>query len=176
MLHDTLEVAARVSTDHCEIWIDRINPGSDLVSRAAETGMVLRTQSGADLGQRMLAAFSDAPPTADATVLIGTDCPEFDTAYLDSAFDALDRHDLVIGPALDGGYVLIGMKHPEPRLFRDVPWGSDKVLAITRERLRQLGWHWHELPPRHDVDEPEDLSRFPDLLARAMAKPPDPAC
>ena len=165
MLYDTLAVATQVAADRVELWVDRPGPASELRARARDLGMTTRVQSGADLGARMHGAFVETLHSARAAVLIGSDCPEYDAGYIAAAFDALDRHDAVIGPARDGGYVLIGMKTAEPRLFRDVPWGTARVLAVTRERLSQLRWNWHELPPKQDLDRPGDLSRFPQLLA-----------
>jgi glycosyltransferase A (GT-A) superfamily protein (DUF2064 family) len=68
--------------------------------------------------------------------------------------------DAVIGPAEDGGYVLIGLRRYAPELFKGVSWGTDLVLKETRERLRVLGWQWHELKERWDVDRPEDMKRL----------------
>jgi hypothetical protein len=68
----------------------------------------------------------------------------------------------VLGPAVDGGYFLIALAAPAPSLFENVPWGSDEVLEITRDRLNQLNWAWHELTPRRDIDRPEDLDFLDD--------------
>ncbi len=165
LLYDTLSVARQVAADRIELWVDRLDPASELASRARDLGMATRLQSGADLGARMHAAFVSTLGTARSAVLIGSDCPEYDAGYIASAFDALERHDAVVGPARDGGYVLIGMKTAEPRLFQQVPWGTARVLAVTRERLTQLQWRWRELPPKRDLDTPADLARFPQLLA-----------
>jgi rSAM/selenodomain-associated transferase 1 len=175
MLHNTLTVSARARADRHEIWVDRPQPAAELTTRARELDMLLRVQSGADLGARMHTAFAETLQTARAAVLVGTDCPEYDAAYLENAFEALESHDAVIGPARDGGYVLIGLKSAAPGLFMDIPWGTDKVLATTRDRLAQLRWRWFELPTMHDVDVPEDLARFPDLMTSAGVSLPDTA-
>ena len=168
MLHDTLVLASRLAADGRELWLDHARPAVELPT----AGITRHIQSGADLGERMHKALTQTLQTADAAILIGTDCPEYDVGYLQSAFEALQHHDAVIGPADDGGYVLIGLKRAEARLFQDIAWGGDRVLADTRERLAGLGWHWHELPPLHDVDEPDDLLRFPELLDVARQMPP----
>ncbi len=67
------------------------------------------------------------------------------------------RQDAVVGPALDGGYVLVGVKRADRRLFDGVNRGTDSVMAATRERLRSLGWGWQELPTLTDIDRPQDL-------------------
>ncbi len=122
---------------------------------------VLYQQQGQDLGERMERAICHGLQEAQAVVLIGSDCPAIDATCLARAFDALTEHDVVIGPAEDGGYVLIGMKRPRSGLFENIDWGSDRVLAQTRERLETLGLSWAELPALPDIDRPEDLKHLP---------------
>ena len=86
-----------------------------------------------------------------------TDAPALDAAVLRAAHAALTGHDAVLVPAHYGGYVLIGLRRPQPRLFDGLPWSTPQVLAITRERLREAGLRWAELPALHDIDEPADL-------------------
>lgn len=117
-------------------------------------------QQGADLGARMLHAFSTALQSADAVVGIGTDWPALNPAALASALVRLQQgDDAVLGPAEDGGYVLLGLRRVDPRLFADIAWGTHQVLTQTRERLRELRWQWCELPMSWDVDRPEDFER-----------------
>jgi glycosyltransferase A (GT-A) superfamily protein (DUF2064 family) len=113
----------------------------------------------------MATALDSALERADRAVLIGTDCPGYHGAYLSAALDALTDHDAVLGPAADGGYVLIGLRRPAAALFAGMPWGTDAVLAGTRSALASLGWSWVELPTLSDLDRPEDLAQVPDLLA-----------
>jgi hypothetical protein len=81
--------------------------------------------------------------------------------YLARAFALLDGGaDAVVGPAEDGGYVLLGLRRMDKRLFEDMAWGTDRVLDQTRERLAVLGWRWQELETLWDVDRPEDLERL----------------
>ena len=102
---------------------------------------------------------------AEAVALIGCDCPELDAAYLARAFSALQsvEVDAVLGPAADGGYVLLALRRAEPALFAAMPWGGDQVAALTRERMAALGWRWRELPVLRDVDRPPDLLWYPAL-------------
>jgi rSAM/selenodomain-associated transferase 1 len=167
LLSDTLRTAAQYAAARCELWADRLCQRSELVSLAGYHGMSVHLQQGDDLGSRMHAALRAALQRSTHAVLIGTDCPEYDTAYLGKAFAALERHDAVLGPAADGGYALIGLKQPARALFDGIPWGSDRVLATTRRRLRETTWSWYELPTLHDVDEPADLCRFPRLAGLA---------
>lgn len=114
-------------------------------------------QGDGDLGERMRRAFERTLSEHTGALLIGTDAPALDAAVLRTAHRQLQDHDAVIGPAHDGGYVLIGLRRVEPRLFADMPWSTHQVLALTRERLRESGLRWAELAPLHDIDEPADL-------------------
>jgi hypothetical protein len=94
-------------------------------------------------------------------LLIGTDCPSLTRDDLREAAEGLRRGiDAVIGPAEDGGYVLIGLRRCAPELFTGISWGTGSVLHQTRLRLRDLGWKWNELSERWDVDRPEDVERL----------------
>jgi rSAM/selenodomain-associated transferase 1 len=168
MLEDTLVACTQVIAHSRQLWIDQADPHPVMAEMAARFGMSIHAQCGGDLGSRMHAAFAATVRTADSVVLIGSDCPEYDPPYLDAAFRALEQHDAVLGPAADGGYVLIGLRKPDPHLFHDVPWGTDKVLAATRRQLHHLQWSFMELPIKYDVDEPEDLLRFPHLATTAQ--------
>jgi len=126
---------------------------------AAEFGVGLRAQQGADLGARMRHAF-EASLAAGPLVLIGTDCPELDAAALGRAADALRRHEAVLAPAEDGGYALVGLTRLVPELFDGIAWGGAGVMTASRERLVQAGALWTELPTTWDVDRPEDYDRL----------------
>ncbi len=116
-----------------------------------------RPQPEGDLGARMASAFEAMLAAARSALIIGTDCPALDAAILAQALDALRRHDLVLGPATDGGYYLIGLRRPVPELFDRMPWGTSTVLAETLGRADRLGLSVHQLTPLDDVDEPGDL-------------------
>ena len=123
----------------------------------------LRSQKGEDLGERMHHAMSFALKRFPAAILIGSDCAEIDPAYLQQAAAELksDTASVVLGPAADGGYVLIAATRNDAKLFADVPWGTSGVMAATRARLNDLGWRCSELATLQDVDRPEDLARLP---------------
>ena len=171
MLDDTLATCGRVHTDRRELWVDQTDPAPALQALARHSDMSLHVQTGDNLGSRMHAALAETLQTGESAILIGSDCPEYDPPYLETAFQALEQCDAVLGPAADGGYVLIGLRRADPGVFHDVPWGTAGVLAATRHRLRQLGWRWRELPIKRDVDEPADLARFPHLTAAANIDP-----
>lgn len=131
---------------------------------ASEYGVGLKLQRGADLGERMEWAATKALAGAGAVVLIGGDCPILEPEHLVQALTWLQQgEDAVLGPAEDGGYVLLGLNRADPLLFGDIPWGGDQVLDLTRKRLQQLDWRWQELLPLWDLDRPEDLLRYQGL-------------
>lgn len=117
-------------------------------------------QQGADLGQRMAAAFSTlCAEGIKQVVLIGSDIPGTDRGYLQQAFQLLAAHDLVIGPALDGGYCLIGFNRQSfmPSLFSNIPWSTEQVLELTLRSAARSGLSVGLLPALRDIDTLEDL-------------------
>lgn len=126
-------------------------------------GVRLRTQSDGDLGARMLASCQEALAEHARVLLIGSDCPALTTHHLQEAERSLrDGADAAFVPCEDGGYALIGLTRTAPELFDGIAWGSDRVMAETRARLRQLGWNWRELETLWDVDRPDDYRRLVD--------------
>jgi rSAM/selenodomain-associated transferase 1 len=133
---------------------------------AAENGAALTEQGAGDLGTRMHRALARALCDADAAVLVGTDCPALAPEHLRDAAAALAAGaDVVLGPASDGGYVLVGARRVDAALFEGIRWGTDAVLGETRERIRALGWRHVELGTLWDVDRPDDLQRLRRELA-----------
>ncbi len=140
-----------------EVWagLDASHP---LFTELRETyGWRIHRQPEGDLGERMRVATKFALLESKSALLIGADCPQMGEAYLRMALQALEnRCGAVIGPARDGGYVLLGLREFHSSLFQDMAWSTPAVLTETRARLRQLGWLWQELPTLLDVDTPED--------------------
>jgi len=121
----------------------------------------LHCQQGKDLGARMAHALASALETAPYAILFGSDIPELDGKVLQQACQALSQGmDAVIVPAEDGGYALLGVRQVAPGLFEGIDWGTERVMAQTRVRLKQLEWRWLELAPLWDLDRPQDLKRF----------------
>jgi hypothetical protein len=160
LLAETVARLAAAPLAQVELWCDPHPERAPFLELADRYGLALRRQRGADLGERMLVAASEALGRSSAAVLVGTDCPPLDAAYLGRALKKLDGRDAVLGPAEDGGYVLLGLKRAAGELFRDIPWGTDRVAEITRARMMALSWGWAELPELWDVDRPEDLKRL----------------
>ncbi|MFP4607591.1 MAG: TIGR04282 family arsenosugar biosynthesis glycosyltransferase [Thiohalospira sp.] len=129
----------------------------------------LRPQRGRDLGERMRHALEEALAGGGPAVLVGTDLPERGPESVAAAFRALaEGADAVLQPTADGGYGLVGLSRPLPGLFRDIPWGTERVAAVSRERLRATGAEWRDLPATWDVDRPEDLARLDPALLRGL--------
>ncbi len=118
----------------------------------------VRAQRGADLGERLAAAFTDLGPPGSPVVLLGADHPDLPRAEVEAAFAALEQADLVVGPSLDGGYYLIGLSRPEPGLFTGMPWSSPELLAATLNRAAELGLRVTATRPWYDIDRPQDLA------------------
>ncbi len=129
---------------------------------------VYRVQGAGDLGRRMARAFqSSFGHGATRTVAIGTDCPGLTPELMHQAFQALSTHDLVLGPATDGGYYLIGLTAPVPELFSGISWGTKEVRAQTLQVARGRGISVFELPMLDDVDRPDDLPVWHQAQRRA---------
>ena len=160
MIERTLKTALDASIGPVELWCEPCAEHPLMAAFVQRHSVVSATQCQGDLGQRMQQAAEACLASAGRVLLIGTDCPAMTPDHLKAAYHALDRNDAVLIPAEDGGYVLLGLNRSDMHLFSDIPWGSDQVLAMTRQRLSSLGWRWLELPSLWDVDRPEDLERL----------------
>ncbi len=137
----------------------RFAGGDDAVMRESFGGAFrYRPQGGGDLGERMHRCVRDGLEAGTkSVVIVGSDVPGVDAAILSEAFDELHDHDLVLGPATDGGYYLIGLRRDIPELFHGVPWGGEDVLSCTLDSAAAHGLTVSMLPALADVDRPEDL-------------------
>ncbi len=132
-------------------------------------GLRLLDQVGDDLGARMHRTFQELFDRGyKQVVVVGTDVPTLPGSTFAAAFRALKDHDLVLGPALDGGYYLIGLKRPAPDLFAGIPWSADQVVALTRKKAEGLGLKTALLPSYRDLDRLEDLQA---LIGEAKSAP-----
>jgi rSAM/selenodomain-associated transferase 1 len=123
--------------------------------------LALKSQQGADLGERMHHAFCTVLADYSHALLMGCDCPSLTEQELESALIALTQDcDIVLAPATDGGYVLIGLNQPHPELFFDMPWGTAHVLPQTRNRIDRYKLRYYELDEQWDLDTVEDLERY----------------
>jgi rSAM/selenodomain-associated transferase 1 len=160
---------ARVMLGHALVEAAAANLGSvELVGdphpddwEAPVGSVATSAQDGADLGERMGNAVERALAHGERVIITGTDCPGLDATRIAEAAGALDSHDVVIIPAIDGGYVLIGFARFDSAIFNGVEWGRGGVLAATLANLQALGWAVWNGEPLADIDEPEDLKHAP---------------
>jgi len=147
-----------------ELWFDQLsadNPESQMLTECCnQLSVPIAYQNGSDLGSRMYHALSYGLKAYDNVIIVGSDCPTVDKTYLEQAVQALDTSDLVLGPAEDGGYVLIGARKIEPAMLDDIIWGGGAVLRSTVERAEKYGLTYGLLEETWDVDEYEDYLRW----------------
>ena len=161
LLTGTLQTALHAGFAATQLWLagDR-HPYFDHIANGA--ALEIYQQQGADLGDRMQHAFARALKRYRVAILIGSDCPVLTAGDLKQARHALQKNDIVLGPARDGGYYLIGLCKNSSTLFKDIAWGKASVLSETRARIKALGWTLSLLTERWDVD---DLKSLRDYLA-----------
>lgn len=155
LITQSVETASAAKVGTVTLWAtpDETHPLFRVMRQ--EFVIKLARQPDGDLGARMLAACEAQP-----TLIIGTDCPALTPDHLALAAAMLSHYEAVLIPAEDGGYVLIGLRKPQPRLFSDMPWGTATVMDETRRCLKSLSLSWRELPALWDVDTPDDLARL----------------
>ncbi len=164
----TLELICGAGLCHIQLWCspDRHHPFFSELSN--DYPVALHEQSAGDLGQRMDQAITAGLQAYQQTILIGCDCPSLTRSDFNTAINALNTHDVVIAPTEDGGYSLIGLKHPMPDLFRDISWSSEKVLTQTRTKLQKARSSSFSLPTQWDIDHYSDYQRFVGLEASSL--------
>lgn len=161
LLQRTLETARASTADIIELWCTPTVQHPVLLELEDRFSLTLRTQAGAGLGERMSSAMEQSLERYRHVALVGSDCMDLVAADIDLAMEQLAAgNDVVLGPALDGGYYLIGLSRLYRQLFAGIEWGTDRVLEETRERVAQSGLKLFELPARRDLDRPEDLRYF----------------
>lgn len=128
----------------------------------------VQPQHAGDLSARLTGFFADAfQAHATRVIAIGSDCPELDCRTIENAFAMLDSNRVVLGPASDGGYYLVGMREPTAWLFDGIDWSTDRVWEQTGQNLSECNVGWYELPPLNDVDDTSDLIRLCNRLANS---------
>ena len=161
LVHDCLGLCTHAALSPVDIWCSPSSEHPFFQQCKARYQATLHTQVPGDLGQRMSRAIKTTLEGADYAVVIGADCPALCLADLVDAFNALDTGtDVVIGPAEDGGYYLIGMRNHHTSLFTDIPWSTSAVLPVTEERIRTQNLRLQMLPLRKDLDTPEDYAVY----------------
>lgn len=157
VVYDPPEARSRI-----ESWLNPLAPGA----------LTYESQIPGDLGERLSAAFERRFEAGATSVLaIGTDCLELSAGDIETAFQALTTHEVVMGPAEDGGYWCIGLSVPHLDLFEAMPWSGPTLAEATRRRARERDWRLAELPARMDVDHRDDLERLPAALREEIGLP-----
>ena len=164
LMHATLQQAIDAAIGPVELCVTPDRNHAAFAAALKQHPIAISDQGDGGLGQRMAHAFQRVLATQPRALLIGTDAPELDAAYLRKAAAALDEADAVFGPAADGGYTLVGLRRPAPALFAGMLWSHGRVMADTRERIARLRLRHVELPVLHDIDEPADLIHLPAAL------------
>lgn len=171
-IEHSVNTCIRADIAPVHLWCAPDSSHPHFQSLARKYPLTLHNQGNGDLGEKMFGAISASLQHASFVIVIGTDCPELDIETLQQSANMLvsnsdtdssdakeNGHDnqVVLAPATDGGYVLIGLNRVERKLFTDIPWSTDQVMHATRQQLHQLQWHWEELRTFSDIDVPEDL-------------------
>ena len=159
LLQKTKEVTKNISCDKKVYYSEKITE-NDLWNRS---NYQKREQFGSDLGEKMKNAFDESfKNNYEKVIVIGSDLFDLKAAHIENAFKALENHNLVIGPSLDGGYYLLGMKVLHPAVFKNKQWGTDSVLETTLKNLEQENVKL--LEALNDIDTFEDLKDQPELI------------
>ncbi len=165
----TLQRATQNNLCPVQLWCSPTTDHAFFTASAATYPITLQQQQGIDLGERMHHAFCSALADYSHALLMGCDCPSLTEQDLEQTLTALNQeNEVVIAPAEDGGYVLVGLNQPHPELFDNMPWGTARVLDQTRNRIEHYKLRHHELIEQWDLDTPEDLERYRALALSAM--------
>lgn len=160
LVHRTLRTALDAAVGPVELCAAPTPQHPFFAACEREHRIELSEQGEGDLGDRMARVIERVTQSGMPVVLLGADCPALDAAYLRDAVQALDRCEVVLGPAEDGGYVLVAARRLVPEMFRGLHWGTEAVLEETRTRLREVDVAWCELATLWDLDRPEDYDRW----------------
>ncbi len=150
-----IDISLQVFPDTSHDFIQKLN---------TQFNTTLKPQTGNNLGERMHHGIHYSLIKYSQCVLIGTDCPEINSAYIERAFHALESTDIVLGPANDGGYVLIGANKIQPELFHNIEWSTESVLKQQIKNCENLNYSYQLLPALWDLDLPQDYIRHQNRL------------
>lgn len=163
LTRDRLRVCTEASLCDVQLWCSPDTGHPFFNECRNHYGIELQIQQGSDLGERMSNAIKFMLDSYRKIIIIGSDAPALDSGAIDEAITALDDTDIVLVPAEDGGYVLIGAATHRDGMLDDVPWGTANVLADTVRNARRLGLDYRLQDTCWDVDRPEDLLRYQSL-------------
>jgi rSAM/selenodomain-associated transferase 1 len=162
LLQQTRDVAYAVSCNHFVFYSSYVH----MTDHFDDDYFSKHVQEGSDLGERMLHAFEKVFALGCKKVcIIGSDCYDLKSEMIERAFDELENNDVVVGPSIDGGYYLLGMKQLEKSLFIEKDWGTSTVLDDTISDIEKCSFSYAQLPVLNDIDTIEDLLET-DILTR----------
>ena len=156
LLQHTRQIAERTEASRLLFYSHFIDVDDDWPNDFFEKSLQVQ----GDLGAKITAGFQKAFEEHAQVLIIGSDCASLTTAIVEEGFEALNTHDFVLGPALDGGYYLLGMNSFTPSLFEDMPWSTDQVASLSLEKMKALGGRCHLLPALSDIDFAEDWEKY----------------
>jgi uncharacterized protein len=157
LIAHTIETTKHLPVDKTVFYSKRIELEDAWDNKIYEKNI----QTGNDLGDKMKNAFATVFGNRNKKlVIIGTDCPDLNASVIMNAYVYLEDHDIVIGPASDGGYYLLGMKKLHPRLFEKIDWSTGKVLAQTLQICESSNLSTFLLPELSDIDDENDLKKY----------------
>ena len=161
LLTATLDTAMKAGFSSLQIWVSGDVEHSYFKKFKNQHNVNFYEQKGEDLGERMFHAFDTALHLHDYAVIIGCDCPSLEYTDLIAAKDYLEnKTNVVLGPAVDGGYYLIALRNIHREVFADIKWGEASVFSDTCANIESLNWTLGLLEKRWDVDRPADLVRY----------------
>ena len=160
LTRDRLQMCTSAGVCDVQLWCSPDTSHRFFIDCQHRYGVPLQQQRGNDLGERMSNALKTMLGSYDKIVIIGSDAPMLDINTIDAAFKALAHREIVLVPAEDGGYVLLGARAQHDDMLKDVPWGTEKVLASTLDNLARLNFDYGLVGKSWDVDRPEDLERY----------------
>jgi uncharacterized protein len=156
LLRHTREVCSEVVCNRYLYYSDTINHTDDW----SDALFIKRLQSSGDLGVKMQSAFEEVLNETDKVIIIGSDSPQISPDYINGAYEALDNHDVVIGPTYDGGYYLLGMKKMHKSLFQDIAWSTESVFDQTVAKFNKESLSYKVLDQLADIDYAEDWKKW----------------
>jgi uncharacterized protein len=169
LLHHSCHMAKEYGDTEVQLWCAPDTRHSYFQQLAEDFSLTLFAQQGEHLGQRMIHALNCALDSGLHPMLIGADCPFIDNEYLDAGFAYLEQHDVVLGPATDGGYVLIGSRKILPKNgFEGIDWGTKNVLQQTVQQVGECGLSYGLLRPLADIDRYQDLELLDACLSNLL--------
>jgi uncharacterized protein len=167
MLQDILEQAIEVKNAEIFIAYPPENRPSEF-NLPQYPNIKFIQQKGINLGERMANAFADllSGKNSEKVIIIGSDCITVSSEKLQAGFTALSEYPIIIEPAQDGGYVLVGQSVFCPTMFRNINWGTNTVMNETRKKLNEANVNFSELPPSFDIDHYADLAKLKIFLQK----------